>query len=262
MSEEVIHVHDLRKTFYEGDADRKVEAVRELSFDLEKGQSLGLVGESGSGKTTTARIVLGLEKPTAGEVRVVGFDLHDVKNNPPRDFYANVQMIFQDPYLSLSPRMRVFDAIGYSLKVRHVGKPELERRVREALARVGLPAAVGARYPHELSTGQRQRIGIARAIISEPVLIVADEPVSSLDVSLRTQILNLLADLQDQMGIAYLFISHDLSTVTYLCDEVIVLEKGIAVEAGPTSQVLAQPQHDYTRALIKAAGLESADECV
>jgi peptide/nickel transport system ATP-binding protein len=251
----LVHVHDLRKTFRDRGSKRVVEAVRGVSFDLARGQSLGIVGESGSGKTTTARIVVGLEKATAGEVTVVGTDLQAEKGAPPREFYSQVQMIFQDPYLSLSSRMKISDAVGYSLKVRGIGSEERDVRVREAFARVGLPSAVGTRYPHQLSTGQRQRVGIARAIISEPALVVADEPVSALDVSLRTQILNLLVDLQEEIGMAYLFISHDLATVAYLCERVIVMERGVVVEEGDTSSVLASPEHAYTQALVKAAGL-------
>lgn len=251
----LVSVRDLRKTFHRRRSRQTVEAVRGISFDLQRGESLGLVGESGSGKTTTARIVVGLERATAGEVNVAGFELHEARRTPPRDFYAQVQMIFQDPYLSLSPRMTVGQAIGYALKVRGVARAERERSVREALAQVGLPSVVASRYPHELSTGQRQRVGIARSIISQPALVVADEPVSSLDVSLQTQILNLLVDLQEQTGIACLFISHDLAVVAYLCERVIVMKHGLAVEAGATSEVLANPKHEYTQALVKAAGI-------
>jgi ABC-type glutathione transport system ATPase component len=255
----LVRVRDLRKTFHKQGSRQTVEAVRGVSFDLAPGESLGLVGESGSGKTTTARIVVGLERPSAGEVTVGGFDLHRPGATPPRDFYARVQMIFQDPYLSLSPRMTVGSAVGYALKVRGVAKPERQRLVREAFAQVGLPSPVATRYPHELSTGQRQRVGIARAIISKPELVVADEPVSSLDVSLQTQILNLLVDLQEETGIACLFISHDLAVVAYLCERVIVMRHGVAVEEGPAGKVLAEPKHEYTQALLAAAGIGSED---
>ena len=254
---ELVSVRDLHKTFRERGSKRTVDAVRGVSFDLQRGGSLGLVGESGSGKTTTARIVVGLESATSGEVTVGGVELHHLKAKPSRGFYAQVQMIFQDPYLSLSPRMTVAEAVGYSLRIRGVGKVERDEHVREAFSRVGLPVAVSSRYPHELSTGQRQRVGIARAIISAPALVVADEPVSALDVSLRTQILNLLVDLQEQLGIAYLFISHDLATVAYLCDRVVVMERGVVVESGDTADVLAAPQHPYTQTLVRAAGLDT-----
>jgi ABC-type oligopeptide transport system ATPase subunit len=251
----LVEVRDLHKTFHKRGSRTAVEAVRGVSFDVAKGRSLGLVGESGSGKTTTARIVVGLETLTSGSVNVCGHDLAEAAGAPSRELYASVQMIFQDPYLSLSPRMTIGDAIGYSLKTRGVPRTERDARVRDSLARVGLPTIIAQRYPHELSTGQRQRVGIARAIISQPALVVADEPVSSLDVSLQTQILNLLVDLQQQTGIACLFISHDLAVVAYLCEEVVVMKEGVVVEQGVTAQVLANPQHEYTQALVKAAGL-------
>lgn len=253
---DLIRVSDLRKTFHTGGLrPHTVEAVRGISFALPVGKSLGLVGESGSGKTTTARICCGLERPTAGEVHVAGYGLGTLTRHPPREFFAKVQMIFQDPYLSLSPRMLVGEAVGYSLRVRHVPAREREERVRAALSRVGLPGAVRDRYPHQLSTGQRQRVGIARAIVSEPELIVADEPVSSLDVSLQTQILNLLVDIQQETGVSYLFISHDLAVVGYLCDQVIVMQNGAVVEEGTAAEVLEQPRTEYTRLLVEAAGI-------
>jgi ABC-type glutathione transport system ATPase component len=255
-TEPIVRVRDLEKTFRaRGRRGTATHAVRGVSFDVRPGQSVGLVGESGSGKTTTARIVCGIETATAGEV-VVGGHTMTAERRPPRSFYDGVQMIFQDPYLSLSPRMMIRDAVGYALKVRGVGKAEREARVRRALARVGLPSAALDRYPHQLSTGQRQRVGIARAIVAEPKLIVADEPVSSLDVSLQTQIMNLLVDIQEETGVSYLFISHDLAVVGYLCDRVLVMQGGEILEEGETGQLLAHPETPYARLLIEAAGLD------
>jgi ABC-type glutathione transport system ATPase component len=252
---DLVRVTDLTKSFpARGRGGRVVDAVRGVSLHVGEGESLGLVGESGSGKTTTARIVCGIENATSGEVVVAGHDLM-AHRSPPRKFYEHVQMIFQDPYLSLSPRMSIRDAVGYLPKVNGVARDERERMVRDAVARVGLPGAVLDRYPHELSTGQRQRVGIARAVIGSPSLIVADEPVSSLDVSLQTQILNLLVDIQEQTGVSYLFISHDLAVVGYLCDRVMVMRGGEICEQGDTAEVLSAPTTDYSRKLIEAAGL-------
>jgi ABC-type oligopeptide transport system ATPase subunit len=257
---EIVRVDDLCKVFHaRGRRGREVQAVRGVSFALRAGSSMGLVGESGSGKTTTARIICGLETATSGTVRVGEYDMHELEGPPPRVFFDDVQMIFQDPYMSLSPRMTIAEAVGYSLRVRNVPRAKREERVRTAIQRVGLPSAVLKRYPHQLSTGQRQRVGIARAIVLEPRLIVADEPVSSLDVSLQTQILNLLVDIQEQTHVSYLFISHDLAVVGYLCDDVVVMKDGVVVERGATSSLLASPETDYTRKLITASGLDVSE---
>jgi peptide/nickel transport system ATP-binding protein len=254
---DIVVVEDLHKVFPgRGFRAKPVDAVRGLSFCLSAGKSLGLVGESGSGKTTTARIVCGLETATSGAVLVAGFDLQAVRW-PPRSFYAQVQLIFQDPYLSLNPRMSVGQSVEYSLKIRGIGASERRIRARETFGRVGLPATVMDRYPHQLSTGQRQRVGIARALTADPRLIVADEPVSSIDVSLQTQILNLLVDIQEETHVSYLFISHDLAVVGYLCDHVIVMKEGEEVEQGASTQVLTAPTSEYGRLLLEAAGLEA-----
>jgi peptide/nickel transport system ATP-binding protein len=227
-----------------------VEALRGVSFTVHAGRSLGIVGESGSGKSTLARLVMALEAPTDGSVRLLGRDLNAL--SPPELIAArrDFQMVFQDPYGSLDPRQRVARIVTEPL----IGVPESEarQRVAEALDAVGLRASDADKYPHEFSGGQRQRIAIARALITRPKLIVADEPVSALDVSVQAQVLNLLADLQQHLGVTYLFISHDLAVVDHVCDEVAVMQAGRIVEYGPTDQVLHRPAHAYTRALLAA----------
>jgi len=227
-----------------------VEALRGVSFTVRSGRSLGIVGESGSGKSTLARLVMALEAPTEGHVRLLGRDLNALS---PAELIAarrDFQMVFQDPYGSLDPRQRVARIVTEPL----IGVPEGEarQRVAEALDAVGLRASDADKYPHEFSGGQRQRIAIARALITRPKLIVADEPVSALDVSVQAQVLNLLADLQEHLGVTYLFISHDLAVVDHVCDEVAVMQAGRIVEYGPTEQVLHRPAHAYTRALLAA----------
>lgn len=259
MTAPIVEVSELEKTYVRGGLRHSVNrAVSGLSFTVNPGESLGLVGESGSGKTTTGRIVCGLERPSGGRVRVADFDLMSTRRTPAR-LYDTVQMVFQDPYLSLNPRMSVLASIEYALRVRRIAPAERQARVREVLSHVGLSLAIAERYPHELSTGQRQRAGIARAIISRPQLIVADEPVSSLDVSLQAQILNLLSDIQRETGVSYLFISHDLAAVRYLCDRVVVMRAGICVEQGSVEQIMVRPQSDYTLRLVRAAGLAAGN---
>ena len=227
-----------------------VHAVQGVSFTLEAGGSLGIVGESGSGKSTLARLVMALETPSAGRVELLGRDLHAL---PPADLRAarrDFQMVFQDPYGSLDPRQRVERIVTEPL----AKMPERERRERvaEALDAVGLRAADADKYPHEFSGGQRQRIAIARALITRPKLIVADEPVSALDVSVQAQVLNLMQDLRAEFGVAYLFISHDLAVVDHLCDEVAVMQHGHIVERGTPQKLFRDAEHPYTRALIDA----------
>jgi peptide/nickel transport system ATP-binding protein len=228
----------------------KVEALRGVSFTMQTGTSLGIVGESGSGKSTLARLVMALEAPTSGSVRLLGRDL----NTPsPAELMAarrDFQMVFQDPYGSLDPRQRVQRIVAEPLL--NVGAAEATQRVAEALDAVGLRASDAAKYPHEFSGGQRQRIAIARALITRPKLIVADEPVSALDVSVQAQVLNLLADLQQRFGVTYLFISHDLAVVDHVCDEVAVMYAGRIVEQGSPEVLFRTSAHPYTRALIAA----------
>ncbi len=227
-----------------------VEALRGVSFSVQPGRSLGIVGESGSGKSTLARLVMALEAPTEGRVTLLGRDLQALSHADLREARRDFQMVFQDPYGSLDPRQRVGRIVAEPL----VGGDAATRRSRvaESLDAVGLRATDADKYPHEFSGGQRQRIAIARALITRPKLIVADEPVSALDVSVQAQVLNLLADLQQQFGVTYLFISHDLAVVDHVCDDVAVMRAGLIVEYGPTEQVLQRPAHDYTRALLAA----------
>ena len=228
-------------------------ALDDVSFTLHAGRSLGVVGESGSGKSTLARLVMALEAPSAGQLLFDGTDLHALDAAALRRARAGVQMVFQDPYGSLDPRRTVGRTVAEPLAVLHgAGAAEQRERAAEVLEAVGLRASDAARYPHEFSGGQRQRIAIARALITQPRLIVADEPVSALDVSVQAQVLNLMRDLQEHMGVTYLFISHDLAVVDYLCDEVLVLWQGRVVEQGPPGELFTAPQHPCTRRLIDA----------
>ena len=229
-------------------------AVDGVTFDIAPGETVGLVGESGSGKSTVARAVIGLVKADGGKVE---FDGTDITRFTPQQLKAvrrEMQMVFQDPYASLNPRLTVRDVIAEAWRV-HTGVVPHDRwtaEVKELMARVGLNPDHSDRYPHQFSGGQRQRIGIARALALRPRLIICDEPVSALDVSVQAQVLNLLDDLQDELGLAYLFISHDLSVVEHLCDRVLVLHHGVVAEEGPTRDVFDRPQDDYTRALLAA----------
>ena len=233
-----------------------VRALNDVSFTLHAGQSLGIVGESGSGKSTLARLVMALERPDEGAVRFAGRDLAMLDALALRRARSGFQMVFQDPYGSLDPRRTVAQTVAEPLAVLHgAGKSEQRERALEALDAVGLRANDLDKYPHEFSGGQRQRIAIARALITRPQLIVADEPVSALDVSVQAQVLNLMQDLQDRYGVTYLFISHDLAVVDLVCDEVLVLQHGVVVERGATREVFGKPQHDYTRTLLAAAQL-------
>jgi peptide/nickel transport system ATP-binding protein len=230
----------------------EVAALAGVGFELQAGRSLGIVGESGSGKSTLARLVMALERPSAGRVLFDGVDLHALGAAALRRARAGFQMVFQDPYGSLDPRRSVLQTVAEPLRALQGAAAEQRTRVAEALEAVGLSAADGARYPHEFSGGQRQRIAIARALVTRPRLIVADEPVSALDVSVQAQVLNLLRELQQRYGLAYLFISHDIAVVDLVCDEVLVLQDGRVVESGPPERLFTAPEHPYTRRLVEA----------
>jgi len=259
--ESVIRVSNLRKHFplRRGLLRRQVGAIRAVdgvSFDILRGETLGLVGESGSGKSTTGRVMLGLDAPSDGRVEFRGQDLTAMAPDQLRRMRQDMQVIFQDPYASLNPRLRIGKAIREPLDIHAIGAPgERDARVAELLDMVGLEAAHAARFPHEFSGGQRQRIGIARALATGPSFIVADEPISALGVSIQAQIVNLLADLKDELGLTYLFIAHDLSMVRHLSDRVAVMYLGRLVEVGDCDDVFDGPLHPYTRALIDAVPL-------
>ncbi len=233
-----------------------VPALNGVSFSLRAGRSLGVVGESGSGKSTLARIVMALEAPTSGTVRFEGRDLHALAPSELQAARAQFQMVFQDPFGSLDPRQRVERIVAEPLAaIGRADRTTRRERVAQSLDAVGLRAADMDKYPHEFSGGQRQRIAIARALITRPKLIVADEPVSALDVSVQAQVLNLLADLQRDFGVTYLFISHDLAVVEHVCDEVVVMHQGVIVERGSPEQLFRRAEHPYTRALLAAVPL-------
>jgi oligopeptide transport system ATP-binding protein len=231
-----------------------VRAVDDVSFDIYRGETLGLVGESGCGKTTTGRTLIQLYRPTAGQVLYEGADLTREKGQTLRNRRRKIQMIFQDPYASLNPRWTISRIIGEPLKVHRIitGRKAQEERIRQLLELVGLDPCHTNRYPHEFSGGQRQRIGVARALASDPEFLVCDEPISALDVSIQAQVVNLLEDLQDKLGLTYLFIAHDLSMVRYICDRVAVMYLGVIVELSDRDEVYDHPQHPYTKALLSA----------
>ncbi len=256
--EPLLEVTDLKKHFpvRRGAMQRQtgsVRAVDGVSFRLSRGEALGLVGESGCGKTTTARLVLRLTRPTSGRVVFAGVDLGEAKATELRALRPRMQMVFQDSYSSLNPRLGVGRSIAEPL-LQHTRLTRLERdeRVAELLNLVGLDPALATRMPHEFSGGQRQRVGIARALALRPDLIVCDEPISSLDISIQAQIVNLLADIQERFGLTYLFISHDLRMVRHLCDRVAVMHRGKIVETQPTEMLFRGPEHPYTQALLSA----------
>jgi oligopeptide/dipeptide ABC transporter ATP-binding protein len=231
-----------------------VRAVDSISFTIEAGTTFGLVGESGCGKTTTSKLVLGLERPTAGAIRFLGEDVLTLDRAAMRRYRRRVQAVFQDPYASLDPRMRVGSIVAEPLVINEpMDRAARRRRVLELLDLVGLPARAAELFPHEFSGGQRQRVAIARALALSPRLVVLDEPVSALDVSIRAQILNLLRDLQKRLGVSYLFIAHDLAAVAHMSHTIAVMYLGEIVECGDAAAVAGEPRHPYTRALFAAA---------
>ncbi|HSV17969.1 MAG TPA: oligopeptide/dipeptide ABC transporter ATP-binding protein [Casimicrobiaceae bacterium] len=248
----MLAVRGLKKYF--GPSERPVRAVDDVSFEIGKGDALGLVGESGSGKSTIGRSVLKLLDPTAGEVVFEGVDLAPLSARAMRPYRRHLQIVFQDPYASLNPRRRVGDTLGEALSTHglHAGAARGER-IAELLRLVGLAPEHAQRFPHEFSGGQRQRIGIARALAVEPRFIVADEPVSALDVSIQAQVINLLSDLRERFGLTMLFISHDLDIVEYLCDRIVVLYLGKVMEIAPARALYRTPLHPYTQALLAAS---------
>jgi oligopeptide/dipeptide ABC transporter ATP-binding protein len=249
----LLEVQGLGKGFPLG-GGRLLRAVEEVSFTLARGEILGLVGESGSGKTTVGRALLRLTEPSEGRILFDGVDLLAQSGGALRRLRRRIQMVFQDPFASLNPRLTVGRIVAEPMEIHglHADRVARRARVRALLEEVGLPADAAARYPHQFSGGQRQRICIARALAAEPEVIVADEPVSALDVSVQAQVLNLLAELQRRHGLAMLFISHDLEVVRHFCDRIIVMYAGRIVEEGPGATIVGAPAHPYTRALIEA----------
>lgn len=254
MSEKLVEVEGLKQYFpvASGLFSRKyVKAVDDVSFFVKKGETLGLVGESGCGKTTTGRSVLRLHEPTAGTIKYDGVDITHVKMLPYR---KKMQIVFQDPYASLNPRMTIRDIVGEPIDIHRLakGKKEREEMIIESLRKVGLNSDHAGRYPHEFSGGQRQRIGIARALAVNPEFIVCDEPVSALDVSIQAQVVNMFEELQEEMGLTYLFIAHDLSVVKHISDRIGVMYLGKLVELADSNELTFHPVHPYTRSLISA----------
>ena len=255
----LLHVEGLKKYFpvvqgkLLGREIKQLRAVDDISFDVYQGETLGLVGESGCGKSTTGRSILQLYRPTDGKVVYNGIDLVHAAKGDIRRLRQKMQMIFQDPYASLNPRMTVSETIGDPIRIHNLlPRNEVEERVKELLAMVGLNPAFTNRYPHEFSGGQRQRIGIARALALDPDLIVCDEPISALDVSIQAQVVNLLEDLQEKLGLTYLFIAHDLSMVRHISTRVAVMYLGVIVELADRTELYENPLHPYTQALLSA----------
>ena len=258
---EILRVNHLKKYF--SVPAGMLHAVDDISFTIDNGKTLGVVGESGCGKSTMGRAILRLHEPTSGEVYFQGKDVLSLDKQGMKQLRRDMQIIFQDPYASLNPRMTVSEAIAAPLLVQKIysrkDKAQIEKRVREIMNLVGLANRLINTYPHELDGGRRQRIGIARALALNPKFIVCDEPVSALDVSIQAQILNLMAALQDELGLTYLFITHDLSVVKYVSDDILVMYLGQMVEKAPSEKLFKKPMHPYTQALLSAIPIPDPD---
>ena len=249
--EVILSVRDLKVAF--GSRRHRFEAVKGVSFDVYKGETFGIVGESGSGKTTIGRSVIRVYPATSGSIRFHGQEISGhISKALDREITNKIQMIFQDPMASLNERAKIDYIVSEGLLGRGLSREEIRARVDKALADVGLLPEFASRFPHEFSGGQRQRIGIARALVMNPEFIIADEPISALDVSIRAQVLNLMSQLQRERGLTYLFISHDLSVMRFICDRIAVIHKGLIVEMADTEQLFHHPLHPYTRALLSA----------
>ncbi|HDJ4004910.1 TPA: ATP-binding cassette domain-containing protein [Staphylococcus aureus] len=252
--EVLLSIKNLKQYFNAGKKN-EVRAIENISFDIYKGETLGLVGESGCGKSTTGKSIIKLNDITSGEILYEGIDIQKIrKRKDLLKFNKKIQMIFQDPYASLNPRLKVMDIVAEGIDIHHLAtdKRDRKKRVYDLLEIVGLSKEHANRYPHEFSGGQRQRIGIARALAVEPEFIIADEPISALDVSIQAQVVNLLLKLQRERGITFLFIAHDLSMVKYISDRIAVMHFGKIVEIGPAEEIYQNPLHDYTKSLLSA----------
>lgn len=252
--EVLLSIKNLKQYFNAGKKN-EVRAIENISFDIYKGETLGLVGESGCGKSTTGKSIIKLNDITSGEILYEGIDIQKIrKRKDLLKFNKKIQMIFQDPYTSLNPRLKVMDIVAEGIDIHHLAtdKRDRKKRVYDLLETVGLSKEHANRYPHEFSRGQRQRIGIARALAVEPEFIIADEPISALDVSIQAQVVNLLLKLQRERGITFLFIAHDLSMVKYISDRIAVMHFGKIVEIGPAEEIYQNPLHDYTKSLLSA----------
>jgi oligopeptide transport system ATP-binding protein len=264
---ELLQVEGLTKHFHVGQGvilgrlGKTVRAVEDISFSVKEGETLGLVGESGCGKSTTGRCIIRLEEPTAGKVHFGETDVRKLHGHKLKQFRRNVQFIFQDPYASLNPRMTFGEIMAEPLVVHGIGtRREREQKAKEMLKTVGLSPEHIHRYPHEFSGGQRQRVGIARALMLRPKMIICDEPVSALDVSIQAQIINLLEELQEEFGLTYLFIAHDLAVVRHICDRVAVMYLGKIVEIGGWKEVYNSPSHPYSQSLLSAVPVPDPDK--
>ncbi|HHO6590792.1 TPA: ABC transporter ATP-binding protein [Staphylococcus aureus] len=252
--EVLLSIKNLKQYFNAGKKN-EVRAIENISFDIYKGETLGLVGESGCGKSTTGKSIIKLNDITSGEILYEGIDIQKIrKRKDLLKFNKKIQMIFKDPYASLNPRLKVMDIVAEGIDIHHLAtdKRDRKKRVYDLLETVGLSKEHANRYPHEFSGGQRQRIGIARALAVEPEFIIADEPISALDVSIQAQVVNLLLKLQRERGITFLFIAHDLSMVKYISDRIAVMHFGKIVEIGPAEEIYQNPLHDYTKSLLSA----------